>query len=236
MQRSKTLENFLLIAVPLVILLALLAIWFFICTEFRRLAIEKGYRSIRYFHLCFWLGIFGMLIVIGLPDRKARPGYVEEPVPERQPPRQKEPKVKSMEPVTDALHRIGGHLQKTRTPAKPEEATAEPTPWKCSCGRQNGPDVIKCPLCSSWRCACGHINATTTLPCESCRKPLPRKTFVPRSHATGATDAPWACICGYQKKHPASINCLRCDSWRCSCGEFVLGSRGTCEKCGGQKP
>jgi len=32
---------------------------------------EKGHDKRRYFHLCFWLGIFGCLCVTALPDRVA---------------------------------------------------------------------------------------------------------------------------------------------------------------------
>lgn len=208
LQRSEDHGTLLLIAIPLIILLALLAIWFFICTEFRRLAIEKGYRSIRYFHLCFWLGIFGMLIVIGLPDRKARPGYAEEPVPERQPPRQKEPKAKSMEPVTNALHRIGGHLLKTSPPSKPKRQRQSRRRGSAAAGDRMG------LTSSSARCApAGAAPVATSMrpppcPARAAASPspgrpssravaprTPRKRPGPASAATRRTTLPASTAC-----------------------------------------
>ena len=48
-----------------------LMLWlqFFIAKQFEGVANDKGYFRKRYFHLCFWLGLVGMLLVIALPDR-----------------------------------------------------------------------------------------------------------------------------------------------------------------------
>ena len=47
-------------------------IWGFLSGEMSRMAEAKGYSRRRYWHICFWLGIVGFLIVIAMPDLKAR--------------------------------------------------------------------------------------------------------------------------------------------------------------------
>ena len=44
----------------------------FLAGEISNVAENKGYPKRRYFHICFWLGPLGYLIVIALPDLKAR--------------------------------------------------------------------------------------------------------------------------------------------------------------------
>ena len=44
----------------------------YIAGQFRIAAADKGYDSSKYFHICFWLGIIGYLLVIALPDRGDR--------------------------------------------------------------------------------------------------------------------------------------------------------------------
>lgn len=41
----------------------------FLASEMSNIAEQKGYEQRRYFHICFWLGLFGFLIVIALPDK-----------------------------------------------------------------------------------------------------------------------------------------------------------------------
>ena len=52
---------------------------YYIAKQFEAAAADKGYRHSRYFHLCFWLGFVGYILVAALPDRgKAQapnPGY-----------------------------------------------------------------------------------------------------------------------------------------------------------------
>ena len=43
-----------------------------IVNEFASIAEKKGHRRNRYWHLCFWLGIMGILAVIALPDMNTR--------------------------------------------------------------------------------------------------------------------------------------------------------------------
>lgn len=43
----------------------------FISKWFAEAAKEKGYRSKKYFWICFWLGMIGYLLVNALPDRGA---------------------------------------------------------------------------------------------------------------------------------------------------------------------
>ena len=44
-------------------------ILFAICFKFASIAEMKGHNKSTYFWWCFWCGIFGMLVVIALPDR-----------------------------------------------------------------------------------------------------------------------------------------------------------------------
>lgn len=44
-----------------------------IASEFQSIATEKGYDVTRYFWFTFLFGVLGMLMVIALPDKKARP-------------------------------------------------------------------------------------------------------------------------------------------------------------------
>lgn len=47
------------------------AIWldYYIAKQFESVANAKGYIGAQYFHLCFWLGMIGYLLIIALPDR-----------------------------------------------------------------------------------------------------------------------------------------------------------------------
>ena len=40
----------------------------FLAGEMADAAAQKGYERKRYWHICFWLGIMGYLVVIALPD------------------------------------------------------------------------------------------------------------------------------------------------------------------------
>jgi hypothetical protein len=69
------------------ILLCIIAIILnvYIAFQFRNAAADKGYHSDKYFHLCFWCGIIGYLLVIALPDRGDRtapPLHVPSPATE----------------------------------------------------------------------------------------------------------------------------------------------------------
>ena len=47
--------------------------WIFVASylanEFDEVAQAKGYHDRKYFRICFWLGLFGYLLVIALPNR-----------------------------------------------------------------------------------------------------------------------------------------------------------------------
>jgi hypothetical protein len=60
------------IGILIVLIVAALALWLaiYVAKQFAQVALEKGHTGKRYFHLCFWLGIVGYLLVIALPDRK----------------------------------------------------------------------------------------------------------------------------------------------------------------------
>ena len=44
-------------------------IWYLVSNEMAMTAEQKGYDRSRYFHFCFWLGLFGYLVVLGLKDK-----------------------------------------------------------------------------------------------------------------------------------------------------------------------
>jgi hypothetical protein len=62
-------------------------IQYFISKQFESVAADKGYQGSRFFHLSFWLGLPGWLLVAALPDRgnnneivsQATPAPIAEP-------------------------------------------------------------------------------------------------------------------------------------------------------------
>ena len=46
-----------------------LVILYYIAKQFYAVAVDKGHPERKYFHICFWLGLVGYLLVIALPDR-----------------------------------------------------------------------------------------------------------------------------------------------------------------------
>ena len=58
-----------IILILVLIIGALIWLWFFISSEFGRIAEDKGFSAQRYRRMCFWLGLIGILMVIALPDR-----------------------------------------------------------------------------------------------------------------------------------------------------------------------
>lgn len=65
--------------ITLVVILCVLALplglllWlqFYIAESFYSIAEDKGYDSRKFFHLTFWFGLVGMLMVIALPNKRA---------------------------------------------------------------------------------------------------------------------------------------------------------------------
>ncbi len=53
----------------LAIIIALI-IWFKAAKNMARIAADKGYTERKWFHYCFWLGLFGFLMVCAMPDKK----------------------------------------------------------------------------------------------------------------------------------------------------------------------
>ena len=53
------------------IIVLCLLIWldYYVAKQFEAVANAKGHYGKRYFHLCFWMGMMGYLLVIALPDR-----------------------------------------------------------------------------------------------------------------------------------------------------------------------
>lgn len=49
-----------------------LIIQYYVAKQFESVAADKGYQGSRFFHLPFWLGLPGWLLVIALPDRGNR--------------------------------------------------------------------------------------------------------------------------------------------------------------------
>lgn len=64
--------EFLLLLLVLALIAAVLWVTVFIAREFSAIAHAKGYDERRYWHVAFWLGLVGYLIIIGLPDKNTR--------------------------------------------------------------------------------------------------------------------------------------------------------------------
>ena len=56
---------------------ALIALWYFVAAEFRRIAAMKGHEETRYFWWTFLMGPVGMLMVVALPQKAAMPEEVK---------------------------------------------------------------------------------------------------------------------------------------------------------------
>lgn len=57
---------YILIAIVVLVVNGLLA------SKMSKAAEQKGHSERTFFHLCFWLGIYGYLVVLALPDLKLR--------------------------------------------------------------------------------------------------------------------------------------------------------------------
>lgn len=58
-----------MIILYLIFVAVVLFVQYFIAKQFESVAADKGYTGDRFFHLSFWLGLPGWLLVIALPDR-----------------------------------------------------------------------------------------------------------------------------------------------------------------------
>lgn len=64
--------EFLLFLLVLALIAVVVWVTVFIAREFSAIAEAKGYDGRRYWHVAFWLGLVGYLIIIGLPDKNTR--------------------------------------------------------------------------------------------------------------------------------------------------------------------
>ena len=58
-----------MIIVRIIFAILLIILQYYIAKQFQATAADKGYKHSRYFHLCFWCGIVGYILVAALPDR-----------------------------------------------------------------------------------------------------------------------------------------------------------------------
>lgn len=56
----------LIILLPLVLMIY---VWFRAAKNMAKIAADKGYTERKWFHYCFWLGLFGFLMVCAMPDK-----------------------------------------------------------------------------------------------------------------------------------------------------------------------
>lgn len=59
----------MIIVVRIILLILFIILQYYIAKQFESTAADKGYKHSRYFHLCFWFGIVGYILVAALPDR-----------------------------------------------------------------------------------------------------------------------------------------------------------------------
>ena len=57
--------------VSLLVIVAVLWLWYYVAKEFAKIAAMKGHEETRYFWWTFLLSAVGMLMVVALPDRSA---------------------------------------------------------------------------------------------------------------------------------------------------------------------
>ncbi len=61
-----------LVILSVMLFLILFGVNGFIASKASDIAQDKGYEKRLYFHLCFWFGIFGYLLVCAMPDLELR--------------------------------------------------------------------------------------------------------------------------------------------------------------------
>lgn len=64
--------EFFIFVLSLALIALLVYVIIFVTGEFADIAERKGYDRRRYWHVAFWLGGIGYLIIIGLPDMNTR--------------------------------------------------------------------------------------------------------------------------------------------------------------------
>ena len=71
-----------MILLYIIIWVVALIIQYFVAKQFESAAADKGYQGSRFFHLSFWLGLPGWLLVIALPDRGSNNKRFSQATPE----------------------------------------------------------------------------------------------------------------------------------------------------------
>lgn len=60
----------------------LLWLGWYLAKRFYEVAVMKGHTERKYFWICLWLGLWGYLLVIALPDRSGAEQVVTDELPE----------------------------------------------------------------------------------------------------------------------------------------------------------
>ena len=98
---------------------------YYIAKQFESAAADKGYADSKYFHMCFWLGLVGYLLVIALPDRKRN-------------------SIREVAPPRDTNHILPTEPQPENIPATTDTFTPVDTAYAIPVGETN----IRCANCN----------------------------------------------------------------------------------------
>lgn len=197
-----------------IILGALIWLWYCISSEFGRIAEEKGFSAQRYRRMCFWLGLIGILMVIALPDRKGNPVSAQQAPASAPAPAATDTPAAAVrsrtEQATEFLGSAARNLKATASAVMAEAARNKPfIPAK-----EIAADAA--PASGTWQCTCRAQNPASSSICSDCR-------------------STWHCACGKVNARNAS-RCAACKAWYCMCGKVNPASRGSCDVCGAAKP
>lgn len=212
-------ESLLVVILLLIPLAGLVAVWYFVCKDFARIAADKGYPDRRYFHYCFWLGLVGVLMVVAMPDRKVH--IATSSTPATHSPSRSQPTVTAT--GSDAPRRspeqaasVPVAFAQDPKPVVSPSAAQSAAPKADSAAAKSAGTTVAPSAATSWKCTCRALNPIGAIICDKCR-------------------STWRCPCG--KVNPRNAQrCSSCWAWRCSCGETNPASKGMCEKCGASKP
>ena len=70
-----------MILLYIIIWVVALIIQYFIAKQFESVAADKGYHGSRFFHLSFWIGLPGWILVAALPDRGSNNENISQAAP-----------------------------------------------------------------------------------------------------------------------------------------------------------
>ena len=65
------------VLVYIIVLAVAIVLHLYIVHVATEIAADKGYTERKWFHICFWFGIFGFILVAAMPDLRARELQVE---------------------------------------------------------------------------------------------------------------------------------------------------------------